>query len=45
MWKGLGVASGDAALFHELIGRYAEPHRRYPTIQHLDECFACLPPG
>ena len=43
MWKGLGAASGDAALFHELIGRYAETHRRYHTMQHLDECFAWLP--
>ena len=25
-----------------LIARYEEPHRRYHTVQHLDECFARL---
>lgn len=43
MWKGLGVASADAALFHELLRRYSEKPRSYHTIQHLDECFAWLP--
>ena len=23
-----------------LIARYSEPHRKYHTVQHLDECFA-----
>ena len=42
MWKGLGVVAADAALFHELLGRYSETHRSYHTLQHLEECFACL---
>jgi predicted metal-dependent HD superfamily phosphohydrolase len=27
-------------LHQELIARYSEPHRRYHTLQHLEECFA-----
>ena len=38
-WHQLGVASPDTALLDELIGRYCEPHRKYHTMQHLDECF------
>ena len=41
-WYGLGVTAPDEGLYHELIGRYTEPHRRYHTTQHLDECFARL---
>ena len=43
MWKGLGIASIDDAIFHELLARYSEKHRNYHTLQHLDECFAWLP--
>ena len=28
--------------FQELIARYCEPHRKYHTVRHLDECFAKL---
>ncbi len=42
MWKGLGAASADHALFHELLDRYSENHRRYHTLQHLEECFTYL---
>lgn len=38
-WQQLGVACPDTALLDELIGRYSEPHRKYHTMQHLDECF------
>jgi predicted metal-dependent HD superfamily phosphohydrolase len=41
-WQGLGVGAPNESLYQELIGRYSEPHRRYHTIQHLDECFARL---
>jgi predicted metal-dependent HD superfamily phosphohydrolase len=27
-----------------LLARYAEPHRRYHTLRHLDECFARIEP-
>ena len=30
----------DASLYEELISAYGEPHRRYHTLQHLEECFA-----
>jgi predicted metal-dependent HD superfamily phosphohydrolase len=43
-WKGLG-ARAPAGLLAELLARYAEPHRRYHTLQHLDECFAALAPA
>jgi predicted metal-dependent HD superfamily phosphohydrolase len=38
-WGELGVHADDA-LLAELLKRYAEPHRRYHTLQHLEECFA-----
>jgi predicted metal-dependent HD superfamily phosphohydrolase len=38
-WRRLGVAAADEAEFRDLIARYSEPHRKYHTIQHLDECF------
>ena len=44
-WHGLGVTAPDDGLYHALIGRYAEPHRHYHTMQHLDECFARLDEG
>jgi predicted metal-dependent HD superfamily phosphohydrolase len=42
MWKQLGAASPDPKLHGELIARYSEPHRKYHTVQHLDECFEKL---
>ena len=38
-WQQLGSSDGDEALYHALAARYAEPHRSYHTMQHLDECF------
>jgi predicted metal-dependent HD superfamily phosphohydrolase len=38
LWKQLGAADPDPKLHGELIARYSEPHRRYHTLQHLDEC-------
>lgn len=37
-WQSLGLPRTDLALAHVLLGRYAEPHRRYHTRQHLDAC-------
>ncbi len=37
-WAAVGVAAPDDALRTELLARYAEPHRHYHTLQHLDEC-------
>jgi predicted metal-dependent HD superfamily phosphohydrolase len=42
MWKQLGAANPDPKLHGELIARYSEPHRRYHTVHHLDECFEKL---
>jgi predicted metal-dependent HD superfamily phosphohydrolase len=39
-WARLGAAAPDVAVFDELVARYSEPHRRYHTTRHLDECFA-----
>ena len=38
MWKGLELPPPDVALMHTLLGRYAEPHRKYHTRQHLNAC-------
>jgi predicted metal-dependent HD superfamily phosphohydrolase len=40
LWRRIGVQTPDEALLLDLTRRYAEPHRRYHTMQHLDECFA-----
>ena len=42
MWARLGVASPDATVFQRLIASYSEPHRKYHTARHLDECLAKL---
>ena len=41
-WKGLGIETVDDDLYGVLIARYSEPHRKYHTVRHLDECFAKL---
>ena len=40
MWQQLGAARVDPTLHKELASRYAEPHRKYHTLRHLEECFA-----
>jgi len=41
-WTGLGATPPPDEVHARLIARYAEPHRHYHTVQHLDECFARL---
>ena len=41
-WRHLGVANSDSELFQRLVACYSEPHRKYHTLQHLEECFAFL---
>jgi predicted metal-dependent HD superfamily phosphohydrolase len=40
MWQQLGIKSPSAELLADVMQRYAEPHRHYHTMQHLDECLA-----
>lgn len=42
LWARLGAAAPNDLLFHDLIGRYSEAHRKYHTTRHLDECFEKL---
>ena len=42
VWRQLGAADADSELFQRLIACYSEPHRKYHTTQHLQECFAHL---
>jgi predicted metal-dependent HD superfamily phosphohydrolase len=42
-WAELGVAAPTGEL-EVLLARYAEPHRAYHTLRHLEECFAALDP-
>ncbi|HYQ03461.1 MAG TPA: hypothetical protein VER96_32525 [Polyangiaceae bacterium] len=37
-----GVQRSGAALFEELLARYAEAQRRYHTIEHIDSCLGWL---
>lgn len=43
-WQELGVPITPAlrSAYDDLIARYSEPHRKYHTVRHLDECFAKL---
>ena len=41
-WALVGVRKPNEAQFHELRARYSEPHRRYHTMRHLEECFEKL---
>ena len=41
-WQALGASAIDEDLCRQLMACYAEPHRHYHTLQHLDECFAHL---
>jgi predicted metal-dependent HD superfamily phosphohydrolase len=42
MWGAFGVTAADEGLRRDLIARYSEPHRKYHTLQHLQECFGKL---
>ena len=42
VWRELGVAHPDEELYARLVESYSQPHRRYHTVQHLQECFAHL---
>jgi len=39
-WRRLGVPAPSQDVFTALIARWAEPHRKYHTLQHLEECLA-----
>jgi len=41
-WADLRLADPGAAVRDALLQRWAEPHRRYHTLQHLGECLALL---
>jgi predicted metal-dependent HD superfamily phosphohydrolase len=42
VWQALGASNPDHSLFHQLTACYSEPHRKYHTMQHLNECFVHL---
>ena len=39
-WRDLRLAAPDPAVLEALVARWAEPHRRYHTLEHLRECLA-----
>jgi predicted metal-dependent HD superfamily phosphohydrolase len=41
-WHALGTSPPSLPIRDALLARYAEPHRAYHTLQHLEECFAQL---
>ncbi len=41
-WQALGAVSAGDPLGRRVLARYAEPHRRYHTLRHLEECLAHL---
>ncbi|MEO8544389.1 MAG: N-methyl-D-aspartate receptor NMDAR2C subunit [Betaproteobacteria bacterium] len=43
VWQSLAHRQGHPELLDALVARYAEPHRHYHTLQHLDACLRHLP--
>jgi predicted metal-dependent HD superfamily phosphohydrolase len=41
-WQTLGASGDGYALMKKLVLAYAEPHRKYHTLQHLTECISLL---
>jgi len=42
MWVRFNVAVPEIKVFERLMAAYSEPHRKYHTLKHLDECFTRL---
>ncbi len=42
VWARLGATAPPVHLYEDLIACYGELHRRYHTLQHLDECLEQL---
>lgn len=42
VWRELRAADANSELFQRLVTSYSESHRKYHTMQHLQECFALL---
>lgn len=42
LWNALALPCPIEAVFEDLQGRYAEPHRSYHTWQHVQECLVSL---
>jgi predicted metal-dependent HD superfamily phosphohydrolase len=41
-WSGIGARGDGVSVRDELLRRYGEPHRRYHSLQHLDECLVAF---
>jgi predicted metal-dependent HD superfamily phosphohydrolase len=44
-WRSLAASPRSPVLHAQLIAHYAEPQRKYHTLQHLAECIAQLEPA
>jgi predicted metal-dependent HD superfamily phosphohydrolase len=42
MWVRLKADAPSAKVFEQITAAYSDPHRKYHTLRHLDECFAKL---
>lgn len=43
-WRGIGARDDGEGTYQALMARYAEPHRKYHTLQHLHECLSQFEP-
>jgi predicted metal-dependent HD superfamily phosphohydrolase len=44
-WDDLGLPVPSRDVLTSLLQRWAEPHRKYHTLQHLEECLALFEPA
>jgi predicted metal-dependent HD superfamily phosphohydrolase len=42
MWARINVPAPESGVLERLLAAYSEPHRKYHTLRHLDECFEKL---
>lgn len=41
-WKGVGCTNDGRPAFDRLLAAYAEPHRHYHTLEHIEACLSWL---
>jgi predicted metal-dependent HD superfamily phosphohydrolase/ribosomal protein S18 acetylase RimI-like enzyme len=40
LWQQVSAASDSGPIYQELLAAYAQPHRHYHNLQHIDDCLS-----